>query len=79
MDLAANASSYLRYCLLASPQDNFGSVRVPSDLLLGQRDYITGNLVPEIIGFVIYTILFGEHATPQLHSSFTHWIPQSLR
>jgi hypothetical protein len=37
-------------------------VEVPWSLLAFHREYVTRTLVPEVIGFTIYTILFGELA-----------------
>jgi hypothetical protein len=48
--------SYLDHCWL---QDDS---RIRSDLALSLRDINTQQLVPEIIGFTIYTIVFGDLA-----------------
>jgi hypothetical protein len=72
-------SQYLKKCWYVLPLANGAegpdALSVESFGVLDQRDYITENLVPEIIGFTVYTIIFGELIMSQHSFSFTHQTP----
>jgi hypothetical protein len=56
---------YVSHCWAAPdpPEGSSGyNVILPWNVLAFHRDYVTQTLVPEVIGFTVYTILFGQFA-----------------
>jgi hypothetical protein len=56
-------ADYIAICWLGWPHDPSEASDVPSYAAVGLRDYIMQRLLPEVIGFTIYTFLFGELLT----------------
>jgi hypothetical protein len=71
-------SQYLEVCWFVPPdgQNRQNSLEMLPGLVIDQRDHITQNLVPEIIGFTVYTIIFGELA--QISTFFSIHLSYSL-